>query len=133
MLLRRTVVLRARARSLVAATWRDWVLLVLAGLYVLSVVSAFLGNLDLAAPILVGVNVGLVLLDTAGFVTLSHRVSWRQIDAFARVGVGLVLAALWIAPVLYLDPAISQAWRRWQAELAARAEEIARLERQLGL
>lgn len=133
LLLRRAVVLRERARGLVAATWQDWMLLALAGLYVVSVGAAILGNLDLAAPCLVGVNVGLVLVDSDGFVTLGHRVSWRQMGAFARVGVGLLLAALWIAPVRYLDTALSQAWERWQAELAVRAEEIARLERELGL
>jgi hypothetical protein len=133
MLLRRTVVLRARARGLVAATGRDWFLLALAGVYLVGVAAAFLGTMDLAAPCVVGVNVGLVLFDWPGFFTLSHRVSWRQMDAVGRVGVGLVLATLWIAPVLYLDPALCRAWGRWQAELAARAGEMARLERAMGL
>jgi hypothetical protein len=134
-LVRHAVVLRARARNLVAVTSRDWVLLALAGLYVVSVLAALLGDgdLDLAAPCLVGVNVGLVVLDWPGLVTLGSRVSWRQLGTFARVGVGLVLAALLIAPVLYLDTALSRAWERWQVELAARAEEIARLEHELGL
>ncbi len=131
-LLRQAVVLRARARNLVAATARDWVLLALAGLYVVSVAAAFLGDLDLAAPCLVGVNVGLVVLDLDGFITLGHRVSWREMDAFTRLGVALVLAALWLAPVSYLDWAIPQAWERWRTELGARAEELARLERELG-
>ena len=132
LLLRRAVVLRARARNLVAVTSRDWVLLALAGLYVVTVAAAFLGDLDLAAPCLVGVNVGLVVLDSDGFITLGHRVSWREMDALARVGVALVLATLWLAPVSYLEEAIAQAWERWQTELAARAEEVARLERDLG-
>jgi hypothetical protein len=41
------------------------------------VLAALLGDLDLAAPSIVGVNVALVVYDLDGFVTLGHRVSWR--------------------------------------------------------
>jgi hypothetical protein len=119
------------ARGWVPTTIKGWVLAEITALYLVSVAVWLVINAGVGTTLVIGVNLALALFDWHSYLTLGKRVHWSQLDTWAQVGVVMVYLMVFVAPLLVLWATIRTAWRQSQAAIAARPQEIARLERQL--
>lgn len=110
-----------------------WALVACGVAYVLALVLAFAGATGAGADVVIGVNVGLVVLAWRNYWTLAGLVSWRRLGTWARIGLALVYLLGWVTPGIVLVRLAILAHRAHQAELEAMPERIAELERDLGI
>jgi hypothetical protein len=83
------------------------------------------------AYLLLLANSGTAVLDWSGYWTLSHRITWRRLGAWAKFG--LLLVWVLLAPGFVLWDGLRSAWPARQRELAARPAHISELERDLAM
>jgi hypothetical protein len=119
-----------RIGSLLPSRRRAWLLLALSVAYVLSVVLALVSNGMWATRLLLA-NGGAAVLDWRGYWRLGYRITWRRLNAWAKLG--LLLMWVLVAPAFLLYDGLHSAWRARRRALRTRPADIAQLERELGL
>jgi hypothetical protein len=128
MLTKRAWWLAVRA-GYVPHTWRGWLLVACAALYVVALVASF-ANQDTGASLVLVVNVALALTSWPAYTSWAH---WGQRGGWARVGIVLLFCLGWVVPAIVFWTAARDARVARRVEAAERTARIAALERELGL
>jgi hypothetical protein len=125
----------ARMRGYVPSGWRGWLLVPTVPAYLASIVAGFVvagdAGASVSAALIVAVTAACLALDWRGFLTLGGHITWRR-PGWRWLFV-LAYLALFIAPAVVLWQQVRAANQARRAAIAARPQQIAQLERSLGL
>jgi hypothetical protein len=121
----------------VPSGWRGWLLALTVPAYVVSLFAGFVvagdAGASVSAALIVAVTAACLALDARAFLTLGGRVTWSHLTFWRLVLALVAFLLLFVAPGIVLWQQVRRANQARRAAIAAWPQQIAQLERDLGL